>query len=672
MKAIAAFLVMLLFVQPAYAADRAEAEAALVNGVNAYRIGENGDARRLLHDAIEADETWAQPHAVLASIMLAGGDGVGGDAEAHKAMQLGMKPDQLNQLFAHAQLLQGNAQKALDLAQGSNVALRFQGYAARIRAKALWSLGDLGGAGREFDAAVSMIPRSADLWSDIGLFRQEVGNFTGALEATGNAVNLNRHRFESLKLMGGLVRAQFGLTAAIPWYQRALQLEPNNLDLMRELASTLGDAGQTVEMLKVTRHMLEVDPSNPHAFYLQAVLAARVHNYELARNLLYRAKDRLDTVPAVKLLKAALEMQLGSAEQAIALLQELVQEQPDNLKAQRLLGAALWQADDSASTIYALQKLADRPDADSYILTAIGRAYEAEGNIDQAAVYLDRASQPVRGDALAFDISGDPMRLLKANNGPSDNADIAVPYINKLVMAGASAQAFPLAERLRTQNPGAPAAHMLVGDVLMANGRAAEAVNAFRGAANIKFDEPIALRLIEASGKSNDAASALRVLDLYLSQNPRNVPGLLLAADHFVATGRWNQAIAVLEGLHQRLGDREATVLSSLGWAWFNKGDVAKALKYSGAAYALLPGNAAFADSYGWILYRSGTNKLGGAALLQKAVAIAPAHPGLRLHLGQALAGLGRTDEARIHLSIAANTADFPGASEAAKLLAGL
>ncbi len=665
-------LIWCLVATPALAADRKDAEGALVAGVNATRAGDLAAGKSLLQDAIKADPSWPVAHAVQSSMMLAAGDGFGGETEARRAIELGMKPDQVNQLIAHAYLLQDNAQRALDQANARTIAPKFQGYAARIRARALAKLGDFEGAGREFDLSADYNPRSAALWSDIAVFRESVGNLSGAIEAGSKSLQLNPHRIETLQQMAVLVRGQYGLTASLPWFKRAAELDPDNMNLLREQAATLGDAGQTVEMLQVTRKMLLLDPGNPQAFYLQAVLSARAKKYELARMLLYRTGDKLAGVPAVKLLRASLELQAGSAEQAIALLQEIVSDQPGNLKAQRLLGAALWKAGDAQSTINALKRLANRSDADSYTLSVIGRAYESAGDRGAAANYLNRAAQPVRGDAMPFEMAGDLTRLAKANVGPSDNADTAVPYINKLVLDGRTAEALAFAQRLMAKNPGAPAAHILVGDALMAEGRAKEAANAYRDAAGIRFDEPAALRLIDALGKSGDPAAALRTLDLFLSQNPRSVPGLLLAADHFMVSGQWANAIDVLEGLRLRLGNRDATVLNSLGWAWFNKGDPKKATEFSGAAYGMVPSNPAFADSYGWILFKSGQNREGGTALLEKAVASAPKHPGLRFHLGQALAALGRKDEAKVHLRMSANEPSFPQAKDAAKLLAGL
>jgi cellulose synthase operon protein C len=661
-----------LFASPAHAADRAGARAAYDRGAKLVVQGEARAARVELLNAIKADPSWPLPHAVIGSANLILGDGLAAETEIKRALELGLPTKEVSHLLGHAWLLQGDAPRALELTRPEAVAPRFAGYAARVRALAFASTGKFEEAARAFDVATKQLPKSSALWTDIGRFRFSVGNVVGAVDASNRAVTLNPQNIDALMLAGDLVRGQYGLSASIPWFERVLELDGGYLPAMHQLAATFGDAGRTVDMLAMTRKILLLDPGNANAYYLQAVMAARAKKYDLARAMLYRTQDRMNEVPAVRLLKAALDLQSGNAEQAIADLQELVTDQRTNLTAQRLLGAALWRAGDAKGTIDTLGRIANRSDADSYTLSVIGRAYESQGNRNQAATYLDRAAQPMKGETVPFEMAGDLVRLAKASAGPTDNADTAIPYINKLVLEGRTGDALALAQKLRAQNPGAPAAYVLVGDALMAQNRVKEATLAYRDAAGIRFSEPIAMRYVDGLLRVGDRASALRVLDLFLSQNPRSVPGLLLAADHFMATGQWDNAINILEGLRLRLGNRDATVLNTLGWAWFNKGEFAKAADMSGAAYGMAPANPAFADAYGWILFKSGTNREGGAALLEKAVATAPNHPGLRFHLGQALASLGRKDDARIHLRIAADAQDFPERSKAAALLAGL
>jgi cellulose synthase operon protein C len=665
-------LAVLALATPAHAADRNAAKASMDQGIVALYKGNPSEARIRLLTAIQAAPDWALPRAVQARVMLTLGDGPGAEAELREAIERGMPEEQVAHLVAHAALLQGDTARALDKAATEGLSPTATAYAARISARASLAGGDFAAAGKAFDRASALTPNSSSLWSDIGRFRQTAGNIGGAVDAARRAVALNPANSDALMLTGELFRGQFGLVAAIPWFERVLAADPNNLAALGELAATLGDAGRARDMLAVTRKMLSVDEGNPKAYFLQAVLAARAGNYDLARAMLYRTNNRLDNVPAVMLLTAVLDLKAGAAEQAITRLEDLVKAQPTNFKAKRLLGAAMWRAGDAQSAISVLRPIANRADADSYTLSVIGRAYEERGDRENAATYLDRAAAPVRGDPVPFEMAGGLVSLARENAGDDNNADIAIPRITRMIAGGQAGAALDKARALQRGNPGAPAAHVLVGDALMALGKPGEAAAAYQNAANIRFSEPVALRFIDALRKSGQDAAALRVLDMFLGQNPRSVSGLLLAADHFMASGEWERAIAILEGLRTRLGNRDATLLGNLGWAWFNKRDYIKAVQFSGAAYNMSPANPALANSYGWILFQSGKDKVLGLKLLTKATAIAPEHPGLAWQLGQALVASGKGEAARPYLAKAATTPNFADHKAAAAMLGGL
>lgn len=663
--ALLLFAVSGLFGTAAHA-QRADAREALGAATRSFFDGDVRAARIQLLNATKADPGWALPHALQARVYLALGDGEAAEAELGRAVASGMKPDRLSHLLAEAHLLQGQPQKALAEAALPLASSVSRAYATRIAGRAAMALGDFEGAARAFDAALAMTPRSAALWADIGRFRLVSGNIGGAVVATQTALQINPRNVDAIMLMGQLVRGQYGLLAAIPWYDKVLEIDPNNLAALGEAAATLGDAGRAGEMLALTRRMLEVDPGNARAYYLQAVMAARAGNAELSRSLVYRVRGRMDDVPGMMLLQSVLEMTGGSAEQAALKLERLVKLQPANLTARRLWGAALWQSGDNAGAVVALEPLTRRSDADSYSLTLIGRALEAVGNREAAAGFLDRAAQPYRGEPGAFDLP-DPAR----GTGP-DRADVLIPRIARAVGSGQAGSVLAEAERLRNANPGAPAAHVVVGDVLMALGRPADAAEAYRAAANIAFTEATALRLVAALQKAGRADAAIRVLDLYLSQNPRSVPALALAGDHFLAVGDWARAVDTLEKLRYRIGNRDAALLASLGWASFNVGDAERATAYAQAAYAIAPRNPAVANAAGWILFKTGTDKAQGLALLRKAVGIAPDKPGLRFQFAQALAETGDRRRAKAELQAALADPGFTERKQAAVLLAKL
>src|SRR3546814_8066562 len=87
--------------------------------------------------------------------------------------------------------------------------------------------------------------------------------------------------------------------------------------------------------------------------------------------------------------------------------------------------------------------------------------------------------------------------------------------------------------------------------------------------------------------------------------------------------GRWDDAIATLERLHARLGDKDAVLLAELGSAHLGRGDVASATRLTAAAHALVPLDPAIADAYGWALFKAG-DRAAARQLIAQAVATAP------------------------------------------------
>ena len=180
---------------------------------------------------------------------------------------------------------------------------------------------------------------------------------------------------------------------------------------------------------------------------------------------------------------------------------------------------------------------------------------------------------------------------------------------------------------------------MLVGDALGIAGDFVGAAENYRRAANIAFTEAVAVRLVEALRRSGQAQAADEVLELFLRQNPRNIPTQLLYAARLMERRDWAGAIALYEGLHRRLGDNDATLLNNLAWAYAETGDYRSALPLARRAWALDRDNPATADTLGWILFRSGADRAAGLALLERAARGAPSDAEIRRRLEQARRG---------------------------------
>lgn len=640
MSARAAFIALLLLAA-AGCSNRAETpEEAYRRGLQALADGQPRTARIEFLNAIKADPDNRDIRLAQARAYLLLGDGAAAEDELKRANALGLATSETAHLMAHALLLQGQAERAV--AEAGKAGPAHAAYASRMLGRAFMALGRMEEAARAFDRALAAAPDEGALWADIGRFRRDTGEVAGAIAAADRAVALDPKNVEALILRGELTRNQYGLAASVPWFDRALDIDPSNLNALIERAATLGDLGRTRDMLADTRKILSVSPDHPAAYYYQAMLAARGRDYALARSLYRRTGGAYDARPAAMLLAGTIELGAGNAALATRPLKRLVELQPGNFKARRLLGSAQWRSGDAASAIRTLRPLADRADADSYTLSVIGKAYARLGDPALAARYLARAAAP-RPSALAAlenplaDGEIEALRRDAARQPGAAPAQIAL--IRALLGRGLGPEALQRARQLQAANPGAPDAHVLVGDALAIQGDYAAAVGAYRRAANLAFSEPVALRLVEALRNSGNPAGAAQVLALFLQQNPQNVAAQILAADANLQARRWPEAIALYERVRGRIGDRDATLLNNLAWAYAETGDYGRAVPLARRAWSLEPNNPATADTLGWLLFKSGEDRLGGLALLEQAARGAPTDAEIRAHLKDARGG---------------------------------
>jgi tetratricopeptide (TPR) repeat protein len=662
--------VIVVFGTPAWA-DRTESMDHFRRASAALRDGEPRLARVELLNAIKADPTNGAAHLLQGQVYVRLGDGVAAEAEIVRARETGTPLAETRHLMAEALMLQGEARRAIDETEPAGVAPRYAAWAARLRGRAFAQIGDTAAAGEAFALATQSGPGDPEVWSDLGRFRSTIGDALGALQAADRAVALAPDNLEAVILKGELTRTQYGLVAALPWFDRALKIDPESVAALIEKAATLGDMGRVREMLATTRVVLDIDGRNPAAFYFQAVMAARAHNFPLARTLMRNTGGAMDGVPAVMLLSALIDYQSGNNEQAIDKLARLVAMQPENLKARRMLAAAQFRARDYSGTIGTLRPIADRPQADSYVLTLIGRALEQQGDRDAASVYLDRAALPLP----AAQAVADPAAVSNARrtlDGDPGDREARAALARALIAGGDIAGGFAEATTVLNASPADPSGLLLIGDALAAQGKHRDAAEAYRRAATISFTEPVALRLIDALRHAGNGRAAYQALAIFLAQNPQNVPARLIAADLAMASRQWPRAVEILEGLRRRLGDRDAAILNNLAWSYYSVGKPAKALPLAAAAHALVPPNPAVANTYGWLLVATKTDRARGLTLLEQAAAQAPANPGVRWHLAQAYAAAGRRAEARAETEAALALPGLVERARATALLARL
>ena len=245
----------------------------------------------------------------------------------------------------------------------------------------------------------------------------------------------------------------------------------------------------------------------------------------------------------------------------------------------------------------------------------------------------------------AKDYAGATEALRKALTLQPDSLDVQRGAIAVLLAAGKPEDAIADARALQKARPAEAVGYLFEGEVLVAQGKYAEAARAYAEALKREPSPLLAVRqhlLLETAGKVGDADAAGR---RWVRDNPKDtVVRLYLAErdlrqkDYTAAAKRYRDVLT--------LQPENPVALNNLGWVLSQLGDPA-AVGYAEKAYSLAPNRPEIAgDTLGWMLVERGDLKR-GVELLRKAAADAPNAPQIRLHYAKALVKSGDKAGAR-------------------------
>ncbi|MEP7348927.1 MAG: tetratricopeptide repeat protein [Sphingorhabdus sp.] len=593
-------------------------------------------ARIALMNAVKADPKWSDVLIAQAQVSLDLFDSLAAQSALEKAVAAGVPKASVAHLLGQSYWMQGDLDRAMAVLADPDIPGANRAYANRIMGRIQLEKGDFAASQAAFDEAVRLAPKDSMVWTDLARLRFVSADQKGAIEAVDYALTLDANNVRAIEFRARLMRSQFGLVAALPWFERGLQIDGSDVPLLGEYALTLGEVGRNADMLTVARKIISLDGGNARAFYMQAIIAARAGNCDLAKRVLPRAGAKFNELPGPMLLDAICEYELGNFNRSIDQFQRLLAMQPRNLTVRTLLAQAMYRAGNPLDALDVIRPIAERADADSYSLMLAARAFEASGQRDRATGALDDAVRFVLRPSLPFaEIQSLSSAAEEARHAP-DDARIIVPYIRALMASGDLDTAIAEATRLQAGNQGVADAHILVGDVEAARGNLPQAVTAYQQARAISFTEPVMLRLVDGLERSGDAKGAGETLAAYLAFNPTSLAGQRLAGYRALDAGDWKNAVLLLERVRSRVGNNDGILLANLARGYSGAGQHDAAIREAAAAYRIVPANFMVTHVYGQVLLKSGKRPKAAVELLEKAVILMPDNVGVARELRQA------------------------------------
>lgn len=476
--------------------------------------------------------------------------------------------------------------------------------------------------------------------------------------------------------------------------EKALSINPNNHELRLRYASYLNQQGEHQRAVSQATMVLNSAPDleQSRTIVIQALLGSG--DMRSAINAADRwVKDNPGSIGAL-ITRGNLAISAGNLETAqeyflkaqglaprsaapVIALGKLALAKKDRAEAQKHFRRAVELAPDSVPALQGLISVQERTKTESFMRQILEKNPEATGPrlilleialLDNdantadtlTASLLERAEEgtPSPSAHLVADIYSNVVSNL-SNTGNAERANAVLeraralfPDNEKITLKAAqqsfnngnAEQAMNLLNSAKEQHPNSPRPYLTEAEYRESQAEYQQASQLYREALNKNSSSDIVtgyVRNLQRSGRTNDA---LAFLEGKLGSAPHNMQLRLNLALLQQSAGKDDSAKSNYEELLESMPDN-TVVLNNLAWLYHKTGDD-RAIALAKRAYELSPRNAAIADTYGWIMLKSG-NHQESVPVLETAHKLQPDSEEIARHLAEAYRVVGMKSAAQ-------------------------
>jgi len=448
------------------------------------------------------------------------------------------------------------------------------------------------------------------------------------------------------------------------------------------------------EALEAAKKLQTNHPNKPSGYNLAGIAYAGLKQQEQSKSSFQSAfKINPGNLDAGSNLAAYLVSE-GKVNQAIDLLNAVLDHNPEHLRTTQWLAELEYNSQHYEKAVSLLQRAIDKhqEEMEPYILLA--RVYLARkepqkalslaekalkkfpdntqflGLVGMAQLKMGRPTDAVTAFTSAVNISPKEVsphynlaiayEQLKQLAPATKEVKIAleldpenVPaqflHARLLAKSGEIQAAQEILKKLSVSNPKSADIKELEGQIALAQNNPVAAVTLYKEAVKDRENNFLSIQLATAqmlAGEKNAGEATLRD---WLNKYPNDILTRSSLADLLISQEKFDESLEqYLEVIRQK--PELASVHNNIAWLFLQKGDLDKALKHAEKANEKAPEDAAILDTLGVILLRKGQNEK-ALSLLQKAEKNAPNNQNIRLHLAQVFMGMDQSEKAKKVLS---------------------
>ncbi|MEM9271894.1 MAG: tetratricopeptide repeat protein [Cyanobacteria bacterium P01_F01_bin.143] len=247
-----------------------------------------------------------------------------------------------------------------------------------------------------FQKAVEINSTSVMANFNFAIELRELGDFEESEKHFIQALKYDQNHFNTLVHMGILQQRKKNLTLALEYFQKAIEIKPKNLSLQLTRLNILYDSDR-IDEAKTSLKLLQQQYSEEHSILIYSGNFAKklgqrekaLQWFSLAQKKASNSEDNLEAqILVIEELKA-----LGKLDQAIKLIETIIEEFPENIQYQILKGSILKQQLNLIAAVNLYKSILDSEPTHLKARLELATTYRELGHIETAINLMEETHQ---------------------------------------------------------------------------------------------------------------------------------------------------------------------------------------------------------------------------------------------------------------------------------------
>jgi tetratricopeptide (TPR) repeat protein len=407
----------------------------------------------------------------------------------------------------------------------------------------------------QYEKVVQQDPQALEVYRDIAQLNLRLGQSDAALRAAEKIRDLAPNDPSSFLFLGNVQVAQGNLAKAAESYERALKLDPKNVRALENLGNYYGIL-DPLKALSYYQRYLELDPNDAEVHFQIGLVHQKTGNFKEAIRYYEKARELEPQQPAPVLALAELYELQKSTVQAIGAYTDAATLQPRNAIIYIRLGHLYYQNQQWDDAYSAFQNARSLQPQDAPIHYWLARVSEERKQWSEAAKFAARA----------YELSHDPQFM-----------PLTAYY---LTLERRLPEAVKWLERARRNDPNNPNTLLFLGMNYLELDKPKKAREALvHGVARHPDDAQLRFQLGIAEDRLGHFTDAVDQFQAVLKIDPKNAAAMNYLGYSFADRGIQLPEAEKLLRQAVAIEPENGAFLDSLGWLRYKQGDLHEAIK---------------------------------------------------------------------------------------------